>query len=337
MKKPVRAPRRARPEARTAAVYLRVSKGEQKTQNQRPDIDRIVAARGLRVVEVFEEHASAGKARRVFDGMLDAARRGEFKVLVVWALDRFGRSMPGNLAAVLELDRLGVEVISVRESWLETQGPTRVLLIAVLSWVAEQERARIGDRTRAGLERARRRGSVLGRPRRAFMLTELEHARRLKGKGISIRKIARRLRVPHVTLHRALQTSTAERGKRPGSLPSEGSPSLTARGGARSTVDIGKGKTGSRRRQSLGWTRVDPRPWSKTNAKWRHEKGWRLEHCGHPTANTPWDLHDAKGVRHLTGASSGNKRFGTAWPNLATAMDYVSTFQKRGRAPGRAR
>ena len=55
--------------------------------------------------------------------MIREARRGQFAVVVVWALDRFGRSMTGNLTDVLELDRVGVQVASVREAWLDTAGP----------------------------------------------------------------------------------------------------------------------------------------------------------------------------------------------------------------------
>jgi putative DNA-invertase from lambdoid prophage Rac len=72
----------------------------------------------------------------------------------LWALDRFHRSMLGSVQDVLELDRLGVPILSVREAWLDTSGPVRSLLIAIFGWVAEQERARLIERTKAGLERA---------------------------------------------------------------------------------------------------------------------------------------------------------------------------------------
>lgn len=64
--------------------------------------------------------------------------------------------MIGNLTDVLELDRIGVKVVSVRESWLDTGGPVRNLLIAIFSWCAEQERNRLVERTKAGLASARR-------------------------------------------------------------------------------------------------------------------------------------------------------------------------------------
>lgn len=96
--------------------------------------------------------------------MMHDAHQGQFDVLVVWALDRFGRSTVGNIQAVLDLDRCGVQVVSVREEWLDTSGPVRSLLIAIFGWVAEQERVRLSERTKAGIERARRQGVHVGRP-----------------------------------------------------------------------------------------------------------------------------------------------------------------------------
>src|SRR5580658_9662972 len=109
--------------------------------------------------------------------------------------------MVGNLQDVLELDRIGVQVLSVRESWFDTSSPVRSLLIAILSWVAEQERARLVERTKAGLERARRAGKRIGRPRRRF---DVERARELRTEGKSLRQVSRELGVPQATLVRAL-------------------------------------------------------------------------------------------------------------------------------------
>ncbi|RKG72684.1 recombinase family protein [Corallococcus terminator] len=64
----------------------------------------------------------------------------------------------------LELDRLGVKVIFLQEGWLDTTVPVRSLLVAVFGWVAEQERHRLIERTKAGLDRARAQGKRLGRP-----------------------------------------------------------------------------------------------------------------------------------------------------------------------------
>ncbi len=187
---------------RRAACYLRVSTDKQSSANQRPEVVQIVRARGLEIVEVFEETASAAKKRPEFDRMLLAAHRGEFDAIVVWSLDRLGRSMIGNMQTVLDLDRLGVEIISVREQWLQMQGPVRSLLLAVFGWVAEQERERIRDRTREGLARARREGKQVGRPRAHV---DIDQALLLRRRGLSIRRAASRLGIGATTLHRILQ------------------------------------------------------------------------------------------------------------------------------------
>ena len=76
---------------------------------------------------------SPAKVRPEYARMMKEARRGAFDVIVVWAIDRFGRSMIGNVSDVLELDRVGVQVVSVRESWLDTGSPVRTLLLAISS------------------------------------------------------------------------------------------------------------------------------------------------------------------------------------------------------------
>ena len=71
--------------------------------------------------------------------------------------------MVANVQEVLSLDRLGIEV-SVREPWLDMGGPVRTLLVAILSWVAEEERRQIASRSKLGVEQARREGKRIGRP-----------------------------------------------------------------------------------------------------------------------------------------------------------------------------
>ncbi len=162
-RKPTRRPER--PLEVRAALYIRVSTDDQELANQRPELERLASMRRLSIVARYEEHASAAKARPQFDRMLADARGGAFDVLLIWAIDRFGRSMAGNVNHVLELERVGVRVVSVRETWLDTSGPVRDLLLAIFSWIAEQERVRLGERTRAGMERARLAGKSIGRPR----------------------------------------------------------------------------------------------------------------------------------------------------------------------------
>lgn len=190
-----------------AALYLRVSTEEQTTANQYPELRRIAKVRDFKIVKQYTETESAAKRRPEFDAMMQAAHRGEFDVVIVWALDRFGRSMVGNLEAVKALDDRGVTLISARESWLDTTGPHRTLLVGIFSWVAEQERARLIERTVAGMARARAEGKQIGRPQvnapRGIVLSLAES-------GLSQRKIARRLKVSQASVSRVLSQARAQ-------------------------------------------------------------------------------------------------------------------------------
>lgn len=191
---------------RRAALLLRVSTDEQTIETQRPDVEQLARARGFEVVTVYEEQASGvAKGRSVLRSMLDAAHRGAFEVVIVWALDRLGRSMFETIETVRTLDRAGVEILSVREPWLDTAGPARSLLLSIFAWVADFERARLVERTLAGMERARRAGKRIGRPEKGIPMTL---ARSLHAEGLSVRAIAQRLKVPPSTLRRAFARAT---------------------------------------------------------------------------------------------------------------------------------
>jgi DNA invertase Pin-like site-specific DNA recombinase len=190
--------------ARRAAVYVRVSTDRQTAENQIAEVRQLAAARGYEPV-IYEEVESAAKARPVFDRMLADVRAGRVQAVAVWALDRLHRSMTGAISTVLELDRLGAPVLSVREGWLDTSGPVRPLLVAIFGWVAEQERTRLIERTKAGLERARREGKSLGRPK-ASPIKVAAAIERVRA-GASIRDAARAVGINRETVRRALLAS----------------------------------------------------------------------------------------------------------------------------------
>lgn len=191
-----------------AVLYLRVSKADQNIANQLPALTQIAQARGLEVVEVIEEHLTGSrKARPGLTKLLGGAHRGEYEVVVVWALDRLGRTMAGVLETITELDRIGCRVISHQESWLQMDGPVRSLLVAIFGWVAEQEKARLVERTHAGLATARRNGKTLGRPRVAL---DIDEAYRLRKAGHSVAVCAKKLGVGVGTLHRALTSAKCQ-------------------------------------------------------------------------------------------------------------------------------
>jgi DNA invertase Pin-like site-specific DNA recombinase len=175
--------------------YARVSREEQNPQYQ---LDALQAAGCL---QVFEDRVSgAGFERAGLDAALAALEPGS--VLVVWKLDRLGRSMLETVKIVLDLDRRGIGFRSLTESF-DTKTALGRGVLALLAAVAEDERDRLRERTRAGMAAAKRRGRHVGRP---SLLTpeKLDLAQRLleEGKGRAV--TARMIGVDPATLRRAL-------------------------------------------------------------------------------------------------------------------------------------
>ncbi|SEU36923.1 recombinase family protein [Stigmatella erecta] len=188
-----------------AALYLRVSTDGQTVEAQRAPLAQLAAARGWTPVW-YEEVASSVKHRPVLERMLDDAKRGRVSAIAVVALDRLGRSMLGILQTVDSLARANVTVVSLRETWLDLGGPVRQLLIAVMGWMAENERLLIVERTRAGLAHVRRHGSKSGKPigRPPADLLKLGMGERAALEGKSIRAAAREAGVAESILRRHL-------------------------------------------------------------------------------------------------------------------------------------
>jgi DNA invertase Pin-like site-specific DNA recombinase len=149
-----------------AAVYVRVSSEGQRdaTGNQRHDLELFAHARGWTATEYEDVASGAKESRPALDRLLDDARRRKFDVLIVWRLDRLSRNL-GHLLRVLdELQALGVAFVSLNEGIDATTAAGR-LQMHILGSLAEFERDRIRERVRAGIDRARREGKHLGRPR----------------------------------------------------------------------------------------------------------------------------------------------------------------------------
>ena len=151
------------------ALYVRVSKNDesQDPQNQlNPLRDLAKAFEGEVVAEYIDLASGSNGDRQNFIHMLEDADRRKFDLLLIWALDRLSREGISNTLGYLErLKRNGIAVKSLQESWLDTRDEgLGQLLLAIFSWVAQQERKRIIERTKAGLERAKRQGKTLGRP-----------------------------------------------------------------------------------------------------------------------------------------------------------------------------
>lgn len=184
------------------ALYVRVSKKDQNVENQLAVLRRVAAQRGFVIVAEHVEHMSgAKKARPGLSALLKGAHEGQYSHVLVWAIDRLGRTMTGVVETIQTLDRLGCRLVSHQEPWLVMEGPIRPLLVAIFAWVAEQDRARLIERTHAGVATARRNGKALGRPKVAL---DIDAAMRMRKQGQSIATIAKKLGCGVGTVHRAI-------------------------------------------------------------------------------------------------------------------------------------
>lgn len=153
-----------------AAIWARVSTAEQETQNQVLQLTAHAERRGDEIVATYEAEESAykGKHLKQLSEVYEAARLGRFRVLYVWALDRLSRQGTLAMLEIIDtLERYGVRVVSLQESFTESDGPERELYLSIIGWMAKQESARRSERTKAGLERVKSEGKTLGRPKGA--------------------------------------------------------------------------------------------------------------------------------------------------------------------------
>jgi DNA invertase Pin-like site-specific DNA recombinase len=148
-----------------AAVYARVSTLDQEPENQLQELRRYVAARGWTAQEFVDRGVSGATDRRpALDALVKDAKRRRFDVLVCWRLDRLGRSLRHLILLVDELSALGVAFVSLAEG-IDATTPAGRLQLHVLAAIAEFERARIAERVKLGMDRARSQGRHVGRPR----------------------------------------------------------------------------------------------------------------------------------------------------------------------------
>ena len=182
-----------------AAIYARVSTADQQPENQLQELRRYVEARGWEATEYVDHGVSGAKDRRPgLDRLVTDAQRRRFDVLVCWRLDRLGRSLRHLILLLDDLQAIGVDFVSLAEG-IDATTPAGRLQLHILGAIAEFERSRVIERVQAGLQRAKRQGRTLGRPRRVLSPRQLTRV-----EGLSSRAAAKVLGVPRSTLQRYL-------------------------------------------------------------------------------------------------------------------------------------
>src|SRR5258708_1326551 len=182
------------------AIYARVSTSDQSCAMQLHELRQYVARHGW---EVFAEYVDTGfsgasASRPELDRLLQDAQLGRFEGVLVWKLDRWGRSVAHCVRSIQELVSFGIRFLSPTESIdTGTESPMSRFLLHLFAAFAEMEREIIRERVRAGVRAAKARGISLGRPQRVFRRDE---AQRLRAEGASWRMIARTLGMPMSTV-----------------------------------------------------------------------------------------------------------------------------------------
>jgi len=188
------------------ALYLRVSTDGQTTENQHRELAQWAKRAKHKIVTVYDDNGVSGakgrEYRQQYDEMLKAAVRREFDMVAAWSVDRLGRSLKDLISFLEELNGVGVHLF-LHQQALDTSTPAGKALFQMLGVFSEFERAMIKDRVKAGLERAKAQGKVLGRPRVSNTVERSIRRERAKGKGM--RQIATDLGVGVGTVQRVVR------------------------------------------------------------------------------------------------------------------------------------
>lgn len=187
------------------AIYARVSTTDQDCEMQLRELREYCERRGWEIFGEFVDTGFSGSkaSRPALDRLKRDARLFRFNCVLVWKLDRWGRSISDSLAGIQELVSLGIRWVAITQN-LDTDesNPMSRFMLHVMAAFAELEREMIRERTKAGVKSSRAKGTKWGRPERVF---KRDLAAEMRSAGISWRAIAKELGVPFTTVRTAVK------------------------------------------------------------------------------------------------------------------------------------
>lgn len=191
-------------------LYARVSTlDKQNPEMQLAELRDYAARRGLQVVGEHVDRCSGAKDKRPsLDKIMALARLRSIDGVIVWKLDRLGRSLRHLVNTLAEWDALGVTFTSLHDQ-VDLSTPQGKLMFQIIGAMAEFERSLIRERVRAGLQQARCKGTRLGRPTRVWLDKTEPQVRRLRSEGKSWQHVSQLTRIPVGTLHARFKDATA--------------------------------------------------------------------------------------------------------------------------------
>lgn len=192
----------------TAVIYARVSTGEQTPDNQLKELRAVASRMQWQIIKEYVDHGVSGakgrERRPAYDQLCTAITRRECNRVMVWSVDRLGRSLSQLVGLLSELQSKGVDLY-LHQQGIDTTTPAGKAMFQMCGVFAEFERAMIQERVKVGLARARAQGTPLGRPRVSVQVTQAVLATRGQGKGI--KRIARELGIGVGTVQRIVKAN----------------------------------------------------------------------------------------------------------------------------------
>ena len=195
-------------------IFARTSTQDQENSNQILQLRDFITKQGWELVDTIQEVVSGGKSAGEREGLkrvFSMAHQKKFDVLLFWSLDRFTRE--GSRATInylTQLESYGVDWHSYTEQYLSSLGVFKDCIISLLSTLAKQEKIRISERTKAGLERTRRiNGTRLGRPKTDE--TKIRQAVKLREQGLSFAEIGKQMGIGRSRAHQLSQIGQEKR------------------------------------------------------------------------------------------------------------------------------
>jgi DNA invertase Pin-like site-specific DNA recombinase len=202
------------------AIYARVSTTD---KGQDPDLQlkplrEYAHARNFSITGEYVDHMTGSKDRRpALDRLMNAARKRQIDCILVWKLDRFGRSLKHLVTAIEELNALGIGFVSYQEN-IDLTTPTGRLMFHIIGAMAEFERELIKERVRAGIVNAKSKGKQIGRK----ALAPIERRKIIEAHegspALSVRQLAKTIKQTPATVHKTLSLYRAGQCDKSGTL-----------------------------------------------------------------------------------------------------------------------
>ena len=190
------------------AIYSRVSTSNQTTLNQVNELRKIAELKGLTIVSEFEDVVSGAKGRddrKGFDNLIKGAVRKDFDMILVWSVDRLGRSLQNLVSFLNEIHSVDCDLY-IHQSGIDTSTPAGKMMFQMCGVFAEFERGMIRERVLSGQKRAKEQGKHIGRPSNLNegLITSIKY---MRGQGMGIQRISKELKVGVGTIYKVMEAA----------------------------------------------------------------------------------------------------------------------------------